>query len=131
MIAGCRATVLPGPARRPQGCFQAERLGGALDPAVLAVGRFPADAAADLFQVRLVQRLIDMGQPVHRPRDRPGVKQRPGIGLDEARSAGPPPVFRPSRQIGPDGIAFDVAEDDQQMLVLLRRPGRPGSNYAP
>lgn len=99
--------------------FEAQALGRAADPGVVAVGLAADYAAADRFQfgVRL--------RPVHKRRPIAGLRQRPsaqpaaiiGRAVLPPPQAAPPPVLGAIDQARPQRVTLDVSHDLVKMLV--------------
>jgi hypothetical protein len=109
--------ALPRPSAGAEGGFEAPLVGGGCLPVVTAVRRAAGEAVADRLQFRLGLRAIDVLQPPATARHRAGVQRRPVVaGQSEAAVR---PVLSAADQVGPQGVAFDVPQHGQQVLILL------------
>jgi hypothetical protein len=103
--------------------LQIEPLGGAGGPAIAAVGLAALHAAANGLELGAGQRPIDAQDPIarsgHWPAGQPFTQRRARVlPLPEAR---PAPLFGPFHEVGPHGVAFDVASDGKKVFVGLDR----------
>src|SRR6202011_970907 len=70
-------------------------------------------------------RLVDVVEPALGARHWARIEQR--LAPTERRGTGPEPILGALHQAGADGIALDVAEDGQQVVVLLDRKATKSS----
>lgn len=106
-------------AGRAEGRLQTQQRRCPQYPAVAAVGRLTPDRVAQMSQFRFGFGAIDVGNPVSRTRQRARIEKRQQRGLAPSRQTRPRPILGTSDQARPQRVAFDVAEDGQQVMVLL------------
>ena len=98
--------------------------GGGFDPRGIAQGCLPMGGVADGAASRLGHGGVDRLNPAlavwGRSRIEAGGTGRPG-------QAGPWPVFSPLDQVGPEGVALDVTEDDAEVVIFLDGKGLEAS----
>jgi hypothetical protein len=92
-----------------------------LCPILLAVGSSTLNASAKRRYLGLRLRLVHIGYPGPRTRNRPLGQQRLALTLDPTPKTRPMPVLGPLDQFRPLRIPLHVAAQLQQMLVRLHR----------
>jgi hypothetical protein len=107
----------------PERVFEAQSPGGRLGPRTIAKGRSTAGTLAQTLEVLFVQRRVDTCDPIGQPRH--GTRMQEGLEgrVDASRQTRPGPLLGRVDQTGTKRVAFDVAEDRQQVIVLLDRKG--------
>jgi hypothetical protein len=109
------------PTAWPETGRQSQTLGGRRHPRRMPLRSTATQAFAQGLDLRLGLRFLDPWQPIRRPGHGAGVQQRRRRA--GCRRTGPAPILRRLDQAGTHGVALEVAEHGQQMLVLLDREG--------
>ena len=112
-----------GPATRSQACLQPEAPGGVGHPPQAAIRPPATQALAQALDLGFGLRLVHVPQPVGRPSDRPRIDRGARPGVQQRRGTRSGPALGRFDQAGTDGIAFDVAQHRQQVIVFLDGKG--------
>jgi hypothetical protein len=107
----------------PERVFEAQSPGGRLGPGTIAKGRSTAGTVPQTLEVLFRQRRVDTCDPIGRPRDGTWVQEGLEGRMQASRQARPGPLLGRLHETGTKRVAFDVAEDCQQVIVLLDRKG--------
>ncbi len=99
-------------ASRAKGGFQAQRSSSSFHPAVAAEGSLTPDRVTQVRPLDFGFGPVDVGRPVRWPGRRTGIKEGQKRKVAPGRQTRPRPVLRVRDHSCPQGIAFDVAEDD-------------------
>ena len=99
--------------------MQAEPFRGAGLPRLFAKGRAANHRTAQGFQLGFSLRFLDVLPPTARQRDGAVVHEAVGVAGKAMPEARPSPLGGLFDQIRPQGVALDVAEDGQQVVVFL------------
>jgi len=113
--------VLSRTSQRLQCALQPQTLGRFLLPRRCPKRRATPQRLTPRRQFARRLRTIDPLQPVCRQRYRPGIQKLQTPLVCPPCQTRPRPLFRPRHQLGAQRVAFDVATDGDQMIVLLNR----------
>jgi hypothetical protein len=105
-------------AARPEARFQAQRAGGVPDPGLAAERLAPLDAHPQARQFRVCLGAVYVRRPVRPAGHGAGVQKRDQRRRGPKTQTRPGPVLRTLDQVSAQRIAFDIAQDAEQVLVL-------------
>jgi len=107
------------PAARAQARFQAQPNRRPCRPALAAERRPAQHAAPQRSQLLRRLRAVHVSRPALRPMHRSLAQPRRPLRTHPRRQARPAPILRRTHQTGPQGIPLHIAQNREQVLVLL------------
>ncbi len=113
----------PGPAARPHGCPEVEPFGRLRHPGIVSIGPAPIHARPNNGQLAFGLRPVHVLDPqipvlVGWAGHRPG-GERNRAGRRRLAQARPRPCFRAGDEIGPQRVAFYIADDGMEVVRRL------------
>ena len=99
-------------------CATTESGSGLADPVFTALRCPPLETVADRFQLLLGLRLVDMQHPLSRTIDGPGREETFRSVLAPPQAA-PSPILARSHRFARSGVAFDITQHRQQVVIFF------------